>query len=105
MNKVVLFLACASLTVSGAYAQKKLVDEVRKDVSALTTNVDTYKAAINKLKPAFSNPETKDNVETWMLVATQVSACMTNASRQRQSASRLMTLLPVGHCWRVMTTT
>ena len=67
MNKVVLFLACASLTVSGAYAQKKLVDEVRKDVSALTTNVDTYKAAINKLKPAFTNPETKDNVEAWLL--------------------------------------
>jgi tetratricopeptide (TPR) repeat protein len=67
MKKVFLFLACASLMASSAVAQQKLVDEVQKDINALTTSVDTYKSAIAKLTPAFTNAETKDNAETWVV--------------------------------------
>lgn len=63
MKKVILFLACTLIT-SGAIAQKKIVDEVNKDVSGFTPD---FKAARDKLKPALTNAETKDDARTWFV--------------------------------------
>lgn len=63
MKKLALFLVC-SLLASGAIAQKKLVDEVNKDISGFTPD---FKAARDKLKPALTNAETQDDAQTWFV--------------------------------------
>lgn len=50
-----------------AYAQHRLVEEVKQDINSLTLSADSYKNALNKLKPALSNDETKDEAETWFV--------------------------------------
>ncbi len=62
MKKFLLFLACSSLLASGAVAQEKLVDEVNKDISGFSAD---YAGALNKIKPALTNAETKDSPKTW----------------------------------------
>ena len=65
MKKAILLLAAASMLAPAAVAQQKLVAEVSKTVSASGNKVPALQAALTQLQPAFSNPETKDNVLTW----------------------------------------
>jgi tetratricopeptide (TPR) repeat protein len=53
-----------SLSVS---AQNSNVAEAKKAISGLTMTVDSYNKAFNKLKPALTNDETRNNAETWAL--------------------------------------
>lgn len=64
MKKFLLFLACSSLLASGAVAQEKLVDEVNKDISGYSAD---FASALNKIKPALTNAETKDSPKTWFV--------------------------------------
>ncbi len=63
MKKISLFLVC-SLIALGAVAQQNVVDAVNKDISGFTPD---YKAAREKLKPALSNDQTKDDARTWFV--------------------------------------
>lgn len=65
MKKAILLLAAASMLAPAAVAQQKLVDEVSKTVAASSNKVPALQAALTQLQPAFTNPETKDNVLTW----------------------------------------
>ena len=53
-----------SLSVS---AQNSNVAEAKKAISGLTMTVESYNKAFNKLKPALTNDETRNNAETWAL--------------------------------------
>ena len=48
-----------------ACAQQRVVSEVKKSIEGLTLSVDNIKGAMNRLKPALTNDETKDLAETW----------------------------------------
>ncbi len=48
-------------------AQQKVVEGVKKDINGLSLTAKGYKSALDKLKPALTNDETKDKVETWFL--------------------------------------
>lgn len=50
-----------------ASAQHLLVDQAKKAISGLTMTVDSYERAFNKLKPAFSDDQTRNKAETWAL--------------------------------------
>lgn len=60
-------LLFVSLASEPALAQRRLLDEVKQDLNALTLGVDNYQNALNKLKPALSNDETKNEAEAWFL--------------------------------------
>lgn len=64
--KIVLLLVVA-MDFMAVSAQRRLVEEVKLDMNALSMTVDSYQNALNKLKPALSNDETKDDAETWFL--------------------------------------
>lgn len=58
-------LAAGSLV--GVKAQSKVVEGVKKDLNGLSLSAKGYKSALDKLKPALVNEETKVKAETWML--------------------------------------
>lgn len=64
MKKLSLFLTCALLASSGAFAQKNVVESVGKKISDY--NAD-FKAARTELQPALTNSETKDQAQTWFV--------------------------------------
>ena len=66
MKKLVLILACAAMT-TGAYAQNKLVDEVKSEIGGMSANSSTFKNALNKIKPALENEETKGSAAAWYI--------------------------------------
>ena len=53
------------LALPAVQAQRRLLVEVKQDLNALTLTVDSYQNALNKLKPALTNDETKEDAETW----------------------------------------
>ena len=68
MKKCVIIMA--ALTVSFNLAsQHLLVDQAKKAITGLTMTVDSYDKAFNKLKPALSNDETRNQAETWALAS------------------------------------
>ncbi|MDD6778320.1 MAG: hypothetical protein PUD91_04740 [Bacteroidales bacterium] len=60
-------LLIVSLAVQPVQAQRRLLDEVKQDLNALTLNVDNYQNALNKLKPTLSHEETKNEAEVWFM--------------------------------------
>jgi len=68
VKKCVIIMA--ALTVSFNLAsQHLLVDQAKKAITGLTMTVDSYDKAFNKLKPALSNDETRNQAETWALAS------------------------------------
>lgn len=63
MKKIILMLACASLMATSATAQEALVKEASK---AFGGNVEAKAAALEKLTPALTNPETAKDANTWL---------------------------------------
>ena len=63
--KIVLGLSVFMVMQGSMLAQKRLVDQVKQDVNNMSLTVDNYKDAINKIEPALSNDETKDDAEAW----------------------------------------
>ena len=62
-------LAIAWVGVNIATAQQRLVNEVKKEISAMTITVDNYKSSLRKINKALENEETKDKAETWWIAA------------------------------------
>ncbi len=65
MKKVILFAACASLMASSAVAQMSLVKDVAKLASS--SKVEDLQTALDKIQPALTNPETKNDAQAWFL--------------------------------------
>lgn len=63
----ICLMIVASLSIHPMLAQHRLIDEVKQDLNALSMSADSYQNALNKLKPALSNDETKDDATTWYL--------------------------------------
>ena len=63
MKAISIFSLCLLAGVA-ASAQKSLVKEVERDLKATP---ESYPSAIEKLKPAFTNPETATDVNTYMV--------------------------------------
>ena len=55
-------ILCVSLPT---FAQQRVVAEVKKSIDGLTTTVAGYKAALSKVKPALTHPESCNKAETW----------------------------------------
>lgn len=69
MRKIVmaLIITCAGQNI--ANAQQRLVNEVKKEISAMTISVDNYRSSLKKISKALENEETKDKAETWWVAA------------------------------------
>ena len=66
--KLCMLVICV-LALPTVQAQRRLLVEVKQDLNALTLTVDSYQNALNKLKPALTNDETKEDAETWYVAA------------------------------------
>lgn len=64
MNKIVAIFILGVLTVT-ASAQQRVVSEVKKSIEGMNLSVENIKTAMNRLKPALTNEETKQLAETW----------------------------------------
>ena len=65
----IILLMTAVLLPFNVSAQHQLVSQAKKDITGLTMTVDSYNKAFNKLKPALSNDETRNQAETWALAS------------------------------------
>ncbi len=63
--KKTLSIFILGMLAFAACAQQRVVSEVKKSIEGLTLSVDNIKGAMNRLKPALTNDETKDLAETW----------------------------------------
>lgn len=62
-----LFIILFAMFFSNGNAQQKVVEAVKKDINGLTLTAKNYQSALDKLKPALSDEDTKNKVETWLL--------------------------------------
>jgi len=67
MRKIVMAFAITWVGFNIANAQQRLVNEVKKEISAMTTTVDSYKSSLRKIKKALEHEETKNKAETWWI--------------------------------------
>ena len=51
MKKLVLILACATFATC-AFAQKRVVDEVKSEIRDMNANSGTLRNSLNKIRPA-----------------------------------------------------
>ena len=65
MKSKVLALIGLLRFVAPAMAQQRLVDEVKKDISAMTLTVDNYKNSLKKINKALENADTREKAEPW----------------------------------------
>ena len=63
--KVLIILLIAVVDVVAVSAQKRRVEEVKQDMNSLSLSIDNYTNALNKIKPALADAESKDEAETW----------------------------------------
>ena len=64
-NITKIFFLSLLLAQCEAMAQHRLVDQVKQDVNSMSLSIDNYKDAINKIAPALTHEETKDDAEAW----------------------------------------
>ena len=64
-NTTTIILSLLLLAGSQAAAQKRLVEQVQQDINNMSLTVDNYKDAVNKIAPALTHEETKDDAEAW----------------------------------------
>ena len=69
VKKIAFIFIIAALLSLDVVAQHLLVSQAKKDIAGLTMTVDSYNKAFNKLKPALSNDETRNQAETWALAS------------------------------------
>ena len=65
--KVLIILLIAVVDVVAVSAQKRRVEEVKQDMNSLSLSIDNYTNALNKIKPALADAESKDEAETWFV--------------------------------------
>ncbi len=63
-HHILLLILLSSFT---AHAQQRLVEQVKKDIATLKVSADDYRRAAQKLEPALSHDDTKDQADTWLL--------------------------------------
>ena len=101
MKKLVLIFTCAALATGGAYAQNKLVDEVKSEIGGMNANSSTFKNARGKIKVALSNEETIRLLHG--LLPERVGMVSTiSAWVRKQSESKWMIKTCALHCLKVM---
>lgn len=64
MKKLYAILIIGVLAIA-ASAQQRTVSEVKKSIEGMNLSIENIKSAMNRLKPAFTNDETKELAETW----------------------------------------
>ena len=69
VKKIAFIFIIVALLPLNVVAQHLLVSQAKKDIAGLTMTVDSYNKAFNKLKPALSNDETRNQAETWALAS------------------------------------
>ena len=69
MKKIAFIFIIAALLPLDVVAQHLLISQAKKDITGLTMTVDSYNKAFNRLKPALSNDETRNQAETWALAS------------------------------------
>jgi tetratricopeptide (TPR) repeat protein len=69
VKKIAFIFIIAALLPLDVVAQHLLISQAKKDIAGLTMTVDSYNKAFNKLKPALSNDETRNQAETWALAS------------------------------------
>lgn len=79
-----------------AGAQQRTVNEVKKSLEGLTLTVDKIKGAMNKLKPALTNDETKDRAETWY-VAGRVQSRLYDKYMSNRAIGQKVDVKAMGH--------
>lgn len=67
MKRITIFLSIIFALSQTTFAQHRVLGEVKKKLNTITLTADVYKGALNTLKPALSNDETKNLAETWYL--------------------------------------
>ena len=67
MRKIVVVILLAWLGQNIVFAQHRLVNEVKKEISGMTLTVDNYNNSLNKINKALEHNETKDKAETWWI--------------------------------------
>ena len=67
MRKIVVVILLAWLGQNIVFAQHRLVNEVKKEISGMTLTVDNYNNSLNKINKALEHNETKDQAETWWI--------------------------------------
>ena len=65
--KVWIILLIVVVDVVAVSAQKRRVEEVKQDMNSLSLSIDNYTNALNKIKPALADAESKDEAETWFV--------------------------------------
>lgn len=65
MNRFFILLILTQLWAISSYGQHRVVADVKKSIGELSMTVKSYQDAINKIKPALTNDETKNNPEAW----------------------------------------
>ena len=65
MKKQYILVILIQLCALTGWGQHRVVAEVKKNIGELTMTINSYQAAINKIKPALSNDETKNDPEAW----------------------------------------
>lgn len=69
MKKFAIIFLMTAVLPFNVVAQHQLVSQAKKDITGLTMTVDSYNKAFNKLKPALTNDETRNQAETWALAS------------------------------------
>lgn len=87
-RKSILVMLCAMTTI-GAFAQKNLVEDVEHSIGSY--NAD-FKAACEKIEPALTNPETKDDAKTWFVAGKANFGLYDNSFAYLQAAQKVDTL-------------
>ena len=67
MRKAILVIFSVLVGVILMSAQQRLVNEVKKEISAMTLTVDNYKSSLKKISKTLENDETKEKCEPWWI--------------------------------------
>lgn len=67
MRKIVIAIFVMFAGFNLVYAQQRIVNEVKKEISGLTLTIDSYKNSLKKISKALEHEETKEKAETWWL--------------------------------------
>ena len=97
MNKLTItLLIIAVLLPFGAVAQNQLVGQAKKDITGLTMTVDSYNKAFNRLKPALTNDETRNQAETWA-VASRIKYELFDKYMDNRRVGKKIDIQAMGH--------
>ncbi|MBR3728832.1 MAG: hypothetical protein IKN10_07620 [Muribaculaceae bacterium] len=92
----IILLMTAVMLPLGAWGQHLLISQAKKDITGLTMTVDSYNKAFNRLKPALTNEETRDQAETWAL-ASRIKAEQFDKYMDNRRVGKKIDVKAMGH--------